>query len=354
MEKNSKIYIAGHRGLVGSAILRKLEKEGYTNLICKTSSELDLTVQKDVLSFFEQEKPEYVVLAAAKVGGIIANDTYPAEFIYKNLMISTNIIHCCYLNNVKKLINLGSSCIYPKNAPSPLKEEYLLTSEFEKTNEAYALAKVSALKMCEFYNKQYGTDFISLMPTNLFGENDNFNMETAHLLPMIIRRFHLAKLYEEYKTDEIMYDLNKNPIGWGLDGKINTMRLEDILAKIGIHKGYVTLWGDGSIYRELMPSDKLADACLFFLKNIDYKDVNGFVNITTGKDILLKDLFEISKQIVNYKGEIKYDLTKPNGTQRKLMDTTKLSSLGYKIEYNLEEEIKKYYELYTEKFCKTK
>lgn len=354
MDKNSKIYIAGHRGLVGSAILRKLEKEGYNNLICKTSSELDLTVQKDVQNFFEKEKPEYVILAAAKVGGIIANNTYPAEFIYKNIMISTNIIHCCYLNNVKKLINLGSSCIYPKNAPSPLKEEYLLTSEFEKTNEAYALAKVSALKMCEFYNKQYGTNFISLMPTNLFGENDNFNMETAHLLPMIIRRFHLAKLYEENKINEIMYDFTCHPLGWGLDSKINSMNLEDILAKIGIHKGYVTLWGDGNIYRELMPSDKLADACLFFLKNVDYKDINGFVNITTGKDILLKDLFEISKKIVNYKGGIKYDKTKPKGTYRKLMDADRLSSLGYKIEFNLEEEIEKFYKFYTENFSKSK
>ena len=350
MNKNSKIYVAGHKGLVGSAVLRKLKSEGYENLLYKTSSELDLTRQKDVEEFFSKEKPEYVVLAAAKVGGIIANSTYPAEFIYKNIMISSNIIHSCYLNNVKKLINLGSTCIYPKNAPSPIKEEYLLTSEFEKTNEAYAIAKVSALKMCEFYNQQYGTNFISLMPSNLFGENDNFNMQTAHLLPMILRRFHLAKLYDENNINAIKHDFSCNKLGWGLDENINKTSLEEILHKIGIEKGVVTLWGDGSVYRELMSSNQLADAVLFFLNNIDYKDINGFVNISTGKDIKLSDLFDIVKRITGYKGNIKYDKTKPNGTFRKLPDSSKLLSLGYRPTYHLEKDISDFYKWYCDKF----
>ncbi len=350
MEKNSKIYIAGHRGLVGSAIHRRLQAEGYTNIICRTSSELDLTKQADVEKFFNEERPEYVVLAAAKVGGIIANSKYPADFIYRNLMISTNIINSCYLYGVKKLVNLGSSCIYPRMAQSPIKEEYLLTGAFEPTNEAYALAKVSALKMCDFYNRQYGTNFISLMPTNLFGENDNFNMETAHLLPMVLRRFHLAKHYDENNIEAIKHDLSCNPIGWGLDDKINSMKLEDILEKIGISKGKVKLWGNGSVYRELMSSNQLADAVLYFLKNIDYKDINGFVNITSGQDIKLSDLFEIVKNISGYRGEIEYDTSMPNGMPRKLMDSAKLFSLGWKPEYNLEKDIKEYYNWYLSKF----
>lgn len=344
--KKSKIYIAGHKGLVGSAITRCLQKKGYENLVFRTSKELDLTKQADVNDFFESEKPEYVILAAAKVGGIMANSKYPAEFIYKNLMISTNIIHASYLYKVKKLINLGSSCIYPRLAPQPIKEECLLTSEFEKTNEAYALAKVCALKTCEFYNRQYGTNFISLMPTNLFGENDNFNMETAHLLPMIMRRFHLAKLYEQNKTDEILKDIKKYKLGWNLDEKIDKEPLDKILKEIGIEKGKVILWGDGSVYRELMSSDELADACVYFLENKEAKDIDGFVNITSGKDIQLKDLFEDIKSIVGYEGEIEYDKTKPNGTPKKLMDATKLNVLGWKPKEDLKTSIENFYRYY--------
>ncbi len=346
LNKDSKIYIAGHRGMVGSAILRKFQKEGYSNLIYKTSSELDLIRQNEVENFFEREKPDFVINAAAKVGGIVANNTYPAEFIYQNLMISTNLIHSCYLFGVKKLINLGSSCIYPKNAPNPLKEEYLLSSEFEKTNEAYALSKATAIKLCEFYNREYGTNYISLMPPNLFGENDNFNMQTAHLLPMLLRRFHLAKLYENNDIDGIKNDFSKNPLGWNLDEKISNTPISELLKKIGIEKGKVTVWGDGSVYRELMYSNDVADACLYFLKNIDAKDINNFVNITSGKDIQVKNIVQIVKNIVGYQGEIVYDKTKPNGVQRKLMDATRLNSLDWKPKISLESAIEDFYKIY--------
>lgn len=349
LDKNSKIYIAGHRGLVGSAIMRNLEKKGYANIVYRTSSELDLTNQQAVEEFFQEEKPEYVVLAAAKVGGIMANSTYPAEFIYDNLMISTNIIHSSYKNNVKKLLNLGSSCIYPRLAPQPLKEEYLLTSELEKTNEAYALAKITAIKLCRYYNQQYGTNFISAMPTNQYGKGDNFNMETAHLLPMILRRFHLAKLLKNNQFEEIKKDLKKYKLGWELDEKIDfndNENIEKLLNKIGAYKDKVVLWGDGSVYREMMNSDDLADACVYLLENKDYGEVGELINITSGQDIQLKDLFEIVKYIVDFKGEIVYDKTKPNGTPRKQMDDTKIKQLGWAPKIDLEEGIKNFYEWY--------
>ncbi|MBR1545109.1 MAG: NAD-dependent epimerase/dehydratase family protein, partial [Alphaproteobacteria bacterium] len=253
MEKTAKIYLAGHTGLVGSAIHRKLLDLGYTNIITKTSSELDLTRQNDVEKFFMAEKPEYVILAAAKVGGILANSTYPAEFIYQNLMIGLNVVNSAYKAGVKKLLNLGSSCIYPKNAPQPMKEEYLLSGSLEETNEAYAIAKISIIELCKFYNKQYGTNFISVMPTNQYGIGDNFDMETAHLLPMILRRFYLAKLLSENNFDRIRFDLKKRKLGFGIDKDIDfssDKSIEKALNKIGAFRDKVVLWGDGSVYRE--------------------------------------------------------------------------------------------------------
>ena len=349
MNKQDKIYIAGHKGLVGSAILRKLQSEGFENIITKDSSQLDLCNQAQVEEFFTVEKPDYVFLAAAKVGGIVANSTYPAEFIYQNLMIAANIIHSSYKNGVKKLLNMGSSCIYPKFAPQPMKEDFLLTSELEPTNEAYALAKISAIKLCKYYNEQYGTNFISVMPTNQYGVGDNFNMETAHLFPMLLRRFHLAKLLKAEDFEGIKLSLKKYPLGWGLDQKINFDNKDSItkaLEQVGAYPDKVTVWGDGSPYRELMHSDDLADACFYLMQNKNYKEIGDFVNITDGTDIQLKDLIELVKEIVGFDGEIVYDMTKPNGTPRKLMDATKIKSLGWTPKISLKEGITRIYSLY--------
>jgi GDP-L-fucose synthase len=298
MEKNAKIYIAGHRGMVGSAIRRKLEKEGYTNFITRVSSELDLRNQNDVAKFFEQEKPDYVFLAAAKVGGIVANNTYRAEFLYDNLQIQNNIIHSSYLNGVKKLMFLGSSCIYPKLAPQPLKEEYLLTGVLEPTNEPYAIAKIAGIKMCDAYRAQYGCNYISVMPTNLYGYNDNYHPENSHVLPALIRRFHEAKVQ---------------------------------------HAPDVTIWGTGSPKREFLFADDLAEACFYLMQNYNEE---GLVNIGTGEDISIKDLAILIKGIIGYEGEIKFDTSRPDGTPRKLMDVSKLHSKGWKHKIELEEGIK--------------
>lgn len=346
IEKNAKIYLSGHRGLVGSAIYRRLQKEGFTNIITRTHAELDLTNQAEVNAFFEKEKPEYVILAAAKVGGIMANSQYPAEFIYQNLMIGTNIIHASYKNGVKKLLNLGSSCIYPRMAPQPMKESCLLTSELEKTNEAYALAKISIIKLCKYYNEQYGTNYISGMPTNQYGIGDNFNMETAHLLPMILRRFHLAKLLRNNDFEAIKKDIKRYKLGWGLDEKVNDTNIEEILNELGAYKDKVVLWGDGSVYREMMCSDDLADACVYLLLNKDYAEVGELVNITKGDDIQLKDLFEIVKRVVGFEGEIVYDNSKPNGTPRKMMDATHIKELGWEPKIELEQGITDFYNWY--------
>lgn len=346
MEKNSKIYLSGHRGLVGSAIYRRLQIEGFTNIITKSHSELDLCNQQAVDEFFEKEKPEYVILAAAKVGGIMANSTYPAEFIYQNLMIGTNVVHASYKHGVKKLLNLGSSCIYPRLAPQPMKEDCLLTSELEKTNEAYALAKISIIKLCRYYNEQYGTNFISAMPTNQYGIGDNFNMETAHLLPMILRRFHLAKLLRNGDFEAIKKDLNRYKLGWGLDEKLNDNNIEEILNEIGAFKDKVVLWGDGSVYREMMNSDDLADACVYLMMNKDYSEIGELVNITKGDDIQLKDLFQIVKDVVGYEGEIVYDKSKPNGTPRKMMDATRIKQLGWEPKIDLKQGITDFYDWY--------
>jgi len=342
MEKNSKIYIAGHRGMVGSAIVRKLEKEGYSNLIIKTSKELDLRNQVEVKEFFFKEQPEYVFLAAAKVGGIVANNTYRAEFLYDNLMIQSNIIHNSYLTKVKKLLFLGSSCIYPKLAPQPLKEEYLLTGELETTNEPYAIAKIAGIKMCDAYRDQYGCNFIAAMPTNLYGPNDNYNLETSHVLPALIRKMQIGKALENNNFDFIRSDLNQFPIE-GIDGSNEEIEIIKILEKYGIStkpKVSVTLWGTGEPLREFLHVDDLAEACLFLIDNFDD---SGFVNVGTGNDLTIKALAKLIKETVGFKGEVIWDTTKPNGTPRKLMDVSKMEALGWTSNIPLEAGIDKLY-----------
>lgn len=301
MNLNSKIYIAGHRGMVGSAILKNLQKKGFTNLIFRTSAELNLTDQQAVQTFFETEKPEYVFLAAAKVGGIVANNTYKADFIYENLMIQNNVIHQSYKNGVKKLLFLGSSCIYPKLAPQPLKEEYLLTGLLEETNDAYALAKIAGIKMCDAYRDQYDCNFVSVMPTNLYGFNDNYDLQNSHVLPALLRKFHEAKL-------------NNLPS--------------------------VEVWGTGSPLREFLHASDMADACVFLMQNYNEK---GFVNIGSEEEISIKELAILVKEIVGYTGKIQFDTTKPDGTPRKLMDSSKLHSLGWKHKISLKEGITEVY-----------
>ncbi len=304
MHNEDKVYVAGHRGMVGSAIVRKLESEGFKNIVTKTLSDLDLKVQSDVETFFQEEKPDYVFLAAAKVGGIVANNTYRAEFLYDNLMIQNNVIHQSYMNGVKKLLFLGSSCIYPKLAPQPLKEDALLTGPLEPTNEPYAIAKISGIKMCDAYRDQYGCDFISVMPTNLYGPNDNYDLKNSHVLPALIRKFHEAKV----------------------EGK-----------------SFVEIWGTGSPLREFMHVDDLASACFYLMQN--YSEP-GFVNIGVGKDISIKDLAIMIKNIVGFDGELKFDTSKPDGTPRKLMDVSKLENLGFKYSIELEDGIRSVYEDY--------
>lgn len=349
MNKQDKIFLAGHKGLVGSAIFRKLHSQGFDNIITRTSSELDLCNQAQVEAFFESEKPDYVILAAAKVGGIIANSTYPAEFIYQNIMIAANVINSSYKNGVKKLLNLGSSCIYPKFAPQPMKEDCLLTGELEGTNEAYALAKISAIKLCRYYNQQYSTNFISVMPTNQYGEGDNFNMQTAHLLPMLLRRFHLAKLLKAGNFKAIKADLKTYKLGWGIDEKIDLDDNDSItkaLEEIGAYPDKVVVWGDGSPYREMMSSDDLADACVYLMQNKNYDEIGELVNITDGTDIQLKDLIHLVKEIVGFEGELVWDTTKPNGTPRKLMDATKIKALGWSPKISLKDGITHAYDWY--------
>lgn len=333
MNPQSKIYIAGHQGLVGSALMRTLQKAGYSNLITKTFKELDLRRQNDVECFFDKERPEYVFLAAAKVGGIHANNTYKAEFIYDNLAIATNVIHAAYKYKVKKLLNLGSSCIYPKLAPQPLKEEYLLTGALEQTNEPYAIAKIAAIKLCQYYNEQYGTNFISVMPTNLYGPHDNFNLETAHVLPTLIRKFHLAKLLEQGDVEGIRRDVEQ----FHLDGR---------LEQYGITKGSVTLWGTGAPYREFLYVDDLAQAVLFLMQQYDANKITTFVNIGTGQDISIKDLGNLIKTITGYSGSIIFDSSKPDGTPKKLLDVSKINILGWKHSIPLPQGIAMAYEWY--------
>lgn len=357
MDKNSKIYIAGHKGLVGSAIYNKLLEMGFSNIIGRTHRELDLIDQKAVAKFFLEEKPDYVFLAAAKVGGILANSTYRAQFLYENLQIQNNIIHQAYLNGVKKLMFLGSSCIYPKEAPQPLKEDYLLLSPLEYTNEPYAVAKISGIKMCESYNIQYGTNFIAVMPTNLYGPNDNYDLAKSHVLPALIRKMHLGKCLINNDWQLLRNDLNKNPIE-GIDGHAKDVDILDKLNCYGIkqinnQQVNIILWGSGRPLREFLHSYDMADACVFIMENIDFSDLvengeirNTHINIGTGIDIPIAELALLVKKIVGFEGEIQWDLTKPDGTYRKMLDVSKLNSLGWKHKIELEEGLKAVYRDY--------
>ncbi len=345
MNKDSKIYVAGHKGLVGSAILENLWSKGYTNIITKTHKELDLSNQKDTATFFKTEKPEYVILAAAKVGGIIANNIYRADFIYENLMIQNNVIHQSYVNGVKKLLFLGSTCIYPKNSPQPMREDYLLTNSLEYTNEPYAIAKIAGIKMCESYNLQYGTNFLSVMPTNLYGLNDNFDLEKSHVLPALIRKMYLAKLLYEQNIKAILKDTGHKTID----------EAKSYLLKLGVTESKVEIWGTGNPRREFLWSRDMADACVFIMENRDFKDTfqkdqkeirNTHINIGTGEDISIAELARLIKKIIGFKGELVYDSNKPDGTLRKLTDVSRIHSLGWRHKVELTEGINRLYEWY--------
>ncbi len=376
LEKNSRIFVAGGTGLVGSAIIRKLIELGYTNIISNyhkkppmeypslTFVQLDLLDSIAVKDFFETYKPEFIFLAAAKVGGIMANNIYRADFIYENLQIQNNVIYNAYKYRVKKLLFLGSSCIYPKNCPQPIKEEYLLTGELEYTNEPYAIAKIAGIKMCESFNLQYGTNFISVMPTNLYGPNDNFDLETSHVLPALIRKIYLGKCLENNNWDEIRKDLNKTPIE-GINGSHSNEKILQILEKYGISfliqnskaKVSIEIWGTGKPLREFLYVEDMADACVYIMKKVDFQDLvmqksnineirNTHINIGTGKDISIKELAYLIKDIIGFRGNFYFNIEKPDGTPRKLLDVSKLHSLGWKHKIELEEGIKKVYEWY--------
>lgn len=362
MKKDSKIYIAGHNGLVGSAILRNLKKSGYSNFVVRDHHELDLTVTNDVALFFKDEKPDYVFLAAAKVGGIFANNKYRGEFIYDNLMIQNNVIHQSYLHNVKKLLFLGSTCIYPKKCPQPMKESYLLTDVLEYTNEPYAIAKIAGIKMCESYNLQYGTNFISVMPTNLYGPNDNFNLEKSHVLPALLRKIHLGVALQNNNWELLRKDLNQLPIE-GIDGSSSKEDILGILKKYGVllnddlKKVQVEIWGSGKPMREFLWSDDMAKACIFLMQNRDFVDTynnseneirNTHINIGTGKDLSIKNLAELIKSHLGFNGDLIFNLDKPDGTMKKLTDVGKIHNLGWQHNINLEQGIELLYNWYNQ------
>lgn len=353
MNKDSKIYVAGHRGLVGSAIWNNLLKKGYTNLVGRTHQELDLMDAVAVKQFFDEEQPEYVVLAAAHVGGIMANLKYRADFIYQNLQIQQNVIGESFRHNVKKLLFLGSTCIYPREAPQPIPEDALLTAPLEYTNEPYAIAKIAGLKMCESFNLQYGTNYIAVMPTNLYGPNDNFNLETSHVLPAMIRKMHLARLLNEGDFEAICTDLQKRPVE-GLDGTATEQKIIAMLAKYGIDRDSLSLWGTGKPIREFLWSEDMADASVYCLEHIDFNDVRGthpdvrncHINIGSGKEITIFELAQLVKQAVGYQGDIKWDASKPDGTLRKLTDVSKLHSLGWRHSMEIEDGVPALYNWY--------
>lgn len=365
MNKSSKIYIAGHTGLVGSALWKNLTSKGYKNLIGKTFEELNLMDPKAVEHFFMSEKPEYVFLAAAKVGGIVANNTYRGQFIYENLMIQNNVIHHSYLNGVKKLLFLGSTCIYPVQAPQPMPEDSLLTSPLEYTNEPYAIAKIAGIKMCESYNIQYGTNFISVMPTNLYGPNDNFDLEKSHVLPALIRKIHLGKNIEQNNWEQVKEDLNKKPV-LGVSGHASNPEILEVLAKFGIVKSSennnatvsVEIWGSGLPMREFLWSEEMADACVYVMEKVNFSDLvnpqtkeirNTHINIGTGKEISIRNLAYLIKEKIGFKGDLIFNTDKPDGTMRKLTDVSKLHELGWHHKIEIGEGIERMYSWYTGK-----
>lgn len=347
MNLDNKIYIAGHRGLVGSAIWKQLKSKGYTNLIGKTSSELNLMDAVATQKFFEEEKPEYVFLAAAHVGGIMANNTYRADFIYNNLQIQQNVIYNAYKFGVKKLLFLGSTCIYPKEATQPINEDELLTNVLEYTNEPYAIAKIAGIKLCESFNIQYGTNFISVMPTNLYGPNDNFDLEKSHVLPAMIRKIFLSKCLMDNNIELLKKDFNKRPVE-GINGEHSLEEIKAILSKYGVYEDRVELWGTGKPMREFLWSEDMADACIYVMQNVDFKDLiidkreirNTHINIGTGSDLTIKDLSSLIARIIDYKGSISFDSSKPDGTMKKLTDPSKLNGLGWKHQIEIEEGVK--------------
>lgn len=366
MNKTAKIYVAGHRGLVGSAIWNNLKQKGYQNLIGRTSAELDLRDQNAVAAFFKAEKPEYVFLAAAKVGGIMANSIYRADFIYENLAIQNNVIHNAWKNGVKKLLFLGSTCIYPREAPQPMREDVLLTSPLEYTNEPYAMAKIAGIKLCESYNLQYGTNFMAVMPTNLYGPNDNFNLEKSHVLPALLRKIYLGKCLEDENWEGLQQDLNQRPIE-GVDGQSPKADILDILAKYGLtapgknQKAAVEIWGSGAPLREFLWSEEMADACVYLMESVNFADLcgasdnsaqkqeirNTHINIGTGKEISIKALAEQIKETLGFSGDLHFNTAKPDGTLRKLCDVSKLHQLGWHHKIEIGEGIEKLYRWYT-------
>ena len=356
MNKDSKIFVAGHRGLVGSAILKNLQQKGYTNFVLRTHAELNLTDQYAVNEFFATEKPEYVFLAAAHVGGIMANSRYRADFIYINLMIQNNVIHASYINNVKKLLFLGSTCIYPGEAPQPMPEDCLLTSPLEYTNEPYAIAKIAGIKMCESYNLQYGTNYIAVMPTNLYGPNDNFNLETSHVLPAMIRKIHLGKCLHTDNWEALRKDLNARPVE-GVTGNATDNDILAILAKYGIYPGKVQLWGTGKPLREFLWSEEMADASVYIMEHIDFPDVrpegnevrNTHINIGTGKELSIKEVATLIQEKIGFDGELVFDASKPDGTLRKLTDVSKLHALGWHHKIEIAEGVELLYNWYLDK-----
>lgn len=358
MNLDSKIFVAGHRGLVGSAIVKNLQSKGYSQILCRTRSELDLTDFESVKRFFDEERPEYVFLAAAKVGGIVANNTYRADFIYENLCIQNNVIHLSYLTGVRKLMFLGSTCIYPKSSPQPMREDYLLTDVLEYTNEPYAIAKIAGIKMCESYNLQYGTNFISVMPTNLYGPNDNFDLNKSHVLPALMRKILLGKALESGDWDYIRKDLNHLPIQ-GVNGEVSQEVIKAILAEQGVRSTVgdvlVEIWGSGNPRREFLWSEDMADACVFLMVNRDFKDTfpegtqeirNTHINIGTGTDISIRELAELIKRKVGFRGGFTFNTDKPDGTMVKLTDVSKLRDLGWEHSVDLEEGIGRIYQVY--------
>ncbi|MDD4921064.1 MAG: GDP-L-fucose synthase [Bacteroidales bacterium] len=353
MEKSAKIFVAGHRGLVGSAILKNLQSKGYHHFILQTSSELDLTNQAAVADFFAREKPEYVFLAAAHVGGIVANSTYRADFMYLNLQIQNNVIYESWKNHVRKLLFLGSTCIYPCNAPQPMPEDCLLTSPLEYTNEPYAIAKIAGLKMCESFNLQYGTNYIAVMPTNLYGPNDNFNLEKSHVMPALIRKAHLGKCLMTRDWKAIRSDFNRYPVD-GVDGNATEADLLAKLSRYGITYGKITIWGTGKPVREFLWSEDMADACVYIMENVDFKDLVGndpevrncHINIGTGKEISIRELAVLVAKKTGYTGALFFDESKPDGTMRKLTDPSKLHQLGWHHHMEIEAGIDTLYNWY--------